>query len=248
MEIGFASAGLGFVAGLLSTLSPCVLPLLPLVLGGALTAHRFGMLALTTGLVLAFVSVGMFVATIGFSIGLDAEVLRQVTAVGLLLAGLVLLSGALQQRFALATSGLGDAANRAIARIVPTGPSRLGGLGGQFVLGVILGAVWSPCVGPTLGAASLLAAQGKDLGAAATVMAAFGAGTAVPLLLIGLLSRQALLRWRGRLMQAGGAVKLVFGATSIALAALILTGADKQLEAALVAASPAWLIRLSTGF
>ena len=232
MEIGFASAGLGFVAGLLSTLSPCVLPLLPLVLGGALTAHRFGMLALTTGLVLAFVSVGMFVATIGFSIGLDAEVLRQVTAVGLLLAGLVLLSGALQQRFALATSGLGDAANRAIARIVPTGPSRLGG---QFVLGVILGAVWSPCVGPTLGAA-------------ATVMAAFGAGTAVPLLLIGLLSRQALLRWRGRLMQAGGAVKLVFGATSIALAALILTGADKQLEAALVAASPAWLIRLSTGF
>jgi len=245
MEIGFASAGLGFVAGLLSTLSPCVLPLLPLVLGGALTAHRFGMLALTTGLVLAFVSVGMFVATIGFSIGLDAEVLRQVTAVGLLLAGLVLLSGALQQRFALATSGLGDAANRLIARIVPTGPSRLGG---QFVLGVILGAVWSPCVGPTLGAASLLAAQGKDLGAAATVTAAFGAGTAVPLLLIGLLSRQALLRWRGRLMQAGGAVKLVFGATSIALAALILTGADKQLEAALVAASPAWLIRLSTGF
>jgi len=242
MEIGYASVGLGFMAGLLSTLSPCVLPLLPLVLGAAVAAHRFGMVALAAGLVLSFVSVGLFVATIGFSIGLDGEVLRQITAIGLLLAGLVLLSGALQQRFALATPGFGDAGNRLIARIVPTG------LGGQFILGVILGAVWSPCVGPTLGAASLLAAQGKDLGAAAAVMAAFGAGTAVPLLLIGPLSRQALLRWRGRLMQAGGAGKSAFGAISIALAGLILTGADCQLEAAVVAASPAWLIRLSTGF
>ena len=242
MEIGLGSIGFGFGAGLLSTLSPCVLPLLPLVLGGAVAAHRFGMIALAAGLVLSFVTVGMFVATIGFSIGLDGDLLRQITAIGLFLIGVVLLSGALQQRFALAASGLGDAGNRLITRMVPNG------LGGQFVLGVILGAVWSPCVGPTLGAASLLAAQGKNLAGATAVMAAFGAGAAVPLVLVGLLSRQALLRWRGRLMQAGGAGKSFLGATAIAVAALILTGSDKIVEAALVNASPVWLTRLTTGF
>ena len=242
MEIGLGSIGFGFLAGLLSTLSPCVLPLLPLVLGGAVAAHRFGMLALGAGLVVSFVAVGLFIATVGFSIGLDGDLLRQVTAIGLFLIGMVLLSGALQQRFALAASGLGDAGNRLITRIVPSG------LGGQFILGTILGAVWSPCVGPTLGAASLLAAQGKDLGAAAVVMAAFGAGAAVPLVLVGLLSRQALMRWRGRLMQAGGTGKTFLGATAIAVAALILTGSDKIVEAALVNASPVWLTRLTTGF
>lgn len=242
MELSLGSVGFGFLAGLLSTLSPCVLPLLPLVLGGAVAAHRFGMIALGAGLVLSFVAMGLFVATIGFSMGLDGAVLRQVTAVGLFLVGVVLLSSALQQRFALFASGLGDAANRLIARIVPSG------LGGQFLLGAILGTVWSPCVGPTLGAASLLAAQGQDIGVAAVVMVAFGAGTAVPLVLVGLLSRQALLRWRGRLMQAGGAGKTALGGIAVAMAALILSGTDKLAETALVNASPAWLTRLTTGF
>ena len=67
MEIGLGSLGLGLLAGVLSTLSPCVLPLLPLVLGGAAAAHRYGRLALAAGLVVSFVGVGMFVATIGFS-------------------------------------------------------------------------------------------------------------------------------------------------------------------------------------
>jgi cytochrome c-type biogenesis protein len=129
-----------------------------------------------------------------------------------------------------------------IARVTPEG------LGGQFLLGALLGAVWSPCVGPTLGAASVLAAQGRDVASVAAVMAAFGLGTAVPLLLIGTLSREALGRWRGRLMGAGKAGKLVLGGAALAVAALILTGADRAIETALVAASPAWLTDLTTRF
>ena len=63
--------GLALLAGILSTLSPCVLPLLPIVLGAALTEHRFGPLALAAGVALSFVVVGLFVATVGFAIGLD---------------------------------------------------------------------------------------------------------------------------------------------------------------------------------
>jgi cytochrome c-type biogenesis protein len=242
MGLPFASVGFGFVAGVLSVLSPCVLPLLPLVLGPATAAHRLGLPALAAGLVASFVGVGLFVATIGFSIGLDGEVFRDASAVLLAALGAVLLSDALQRRFALATGGVSNLGNRMIARVTPEG------LGGQFLLGALLGAVWSPCVGPTLGAASVLAAQGRDIASVAAVMGAFGLGTAVPLLLIGTLSREALGRWRGRLMGAGKAGKLVLGGAALAVAALILTGADRAIETALVAASPAWLTDLTTRF
>ena len=242
MGLPFASIGFGFVAGVLSVLSPCVLPLLPLVLGPAAAAHRLGLPALAAGLVASFVGVGLFVATIGFSVGLDGEVFRDASAVLLAALGAVLLSDALRLRFALATGGVSNFGNRMIARVTPEG------LGGQFLLGLLLGAVWSPCVGPTLGAASLLAAQGRDIASVAAVMAAFGLGTVVPLLLIGTLSRGVLSRWRGRLMEAGKAGRLALGGTALAVAALILTGADRAIETVLVAASPAWLTDLTTRF
>src|SRR5277367_3039516 len=221
--MGLGSIGFAFLAGALSTLSPCVLPLLPLVLGGAASAHRFGMAALAAGLVLSFVAVGLFVATIGFAIGLDGDLFRTVSAVLLALIGVVLLSGALQRRFATAASGVADAGNRLLGRFAPAG------LPGQFVIGVVLGAVWSPCVGPTLGAASVLAAQGRDLFAVAAVMIAFGVGTALPLLAVGLLSRAALQRWRGRMLSAGAGGKYLLGGGAVLVSLLILTGADHAL-------------------
>ena len=235
--------GLGFLAGILSILSPCVLPLVPLVMGPAASAHRLGVPALAAGLVVSFVAIGLFVATIGFTIGLDADLFRLVAAVLLALAGLLLLSGALQRRVALATGGaLGNAAHRLLARLAPAG------LAGQFVIGLLLGAVWSPCAGPTLGAASLLAAQGRDLPQVAAIMAAFALGTAIPLLALGLLSRQAFQRWRGRLAGTGQAGRLVLGGASLAVALLILSGADHALETALVQVSPAWLTDVTTRF
>jgi len=236
----------GLLAGVLSTLSPCVLPLLPLVLGSAVAAHRFGMLALGAGLILAFVGVGFFVATIGFSIGLDGDVFRVMSAVLLAAVGLVLLSAPLQARLAIATSGMGNAGNSLLSRFAPE--RALGGWPGQFVIGLVLGAIWSPCVGPTLGAASLLAAKGENLGDAAAVMAAFGLGAAMPLVLVGSLSRQALMRWRGRMMAAGQGGKYVLGGGALTVALLILTGWDRALETAMVNASPAWLTDLTTRF
>lgn len=242
VTVGIGSLGFGFAAGVLSTLSPCVLPLLPLVLTGAASAHRFGMAALTAGLVLSFVTIGLFVATVGFSIGLTGDLFRSISAVLLAIVGVVLLSGALQARFARTTSGFANAGHQLLSRLSPSG------LTGQFLVGLMLGAIWSPCVGPTLGAASVLAAQGKDLASVALVMAAFAVGTALPLLLVGALSRTTLRRWQGSMMGAGRAGKQVLGATVLAVALLILTGADHSLETSLVSASPAWLTDLTTRF
>lgn len=242
MAVPIGGIGFGFLAGILSTLSPCVLPLLPLVLGPAVAAHRLGVPALAAGLVTSFVAVGLFVATIGFSVGLDGGVFRSISAVLLGLLGGVMLSEALQQRFAMAAGGIGNVGNRLIERVSPSG------LGGQFVLGLLLGAIWSPCVGPTLGAASVLAAQGRDLASVAIIMAAFAVGAAIPLLIVGSLSRQAYSRWRGHLMETGKLGKIILGVGALAVAAMIVTGLDRTLEAALVAASPTWLVDITTRY
>ena len=83
--------GLAFLAGVLSILSPCVLPLLPMVLGGAVSEHKFGPVALAAGLALSFTAIGIFVALIGFALGLDASVFRVAAAVLMITLGALLL-------------------------------------------------------------------------------------------------------------------------------------------------------------
>lgn len=233
---------LGFIAGVLSTLSPCVLPLLPLVLGAAVSQHRYGPVALAAGLALSFVTIGLFVATIGFSIGLDSAVFRNVGALLLLGVGVVLLIPRFQTQLAVAGGPVSGWADRRFGDFAPTG------LKGQFAAGLLLGAVWSPCVGPTLGAASVLAAQGEDLGHVAIVMAAFGLGAALPLLVLGLLSREAMFRWRKKILLAGRGGKAMLGGFLLAMGLFILAGIDKKLETLLVETSPAWLTHLTTQF
>jgi cytochrome c-type biogenesis protein len=94
----------------------------------------------------------------------------------------------------------------------------------------------------------VLAAQGRHLASVAAIMVAFGLGAAVPLLLIGTLSRKALERWRGRFRGTGKTGKILLGATTIGISVLILTGLDHVLETMAVSASPAWLIDLTTRF
>ncbi|MGL4635917.1 MAG: cytochrome c biogenesis CcdA family protein [Beijerinckiaceae bacterium] len=233
---------LAALAGVLSTLSPCVLPILPIVLGTAATEHRLGPLALATGLALSFVAIGMFIATVGFSIGLTGDVFRMAAAVLMILIGVVLLVPQFSMQLAAAGGPAGNWVEQRFGGFSTTG------LGGQFAVGLLLGAVWSPCVGPTLGAASVLASKGENLGQVALTMLSFGIGAGLPLVLLGFLSREALMKWRNKLMSAGGRGKMIFGAVLVTAGVLVLTGLDKTIEGALVNASPAWLTELTTRF
>jgi len=233
---------LAALAGVLSVLSPCVLPLLPIVLGAAAAEHRLAPAALALGVAISFTVLGLFVSTIGFAIGLDAGVFRVLAAVVLMTVGIVLLAAPLQARLAAAGGPIGNYVEETFGRFSTRGAS------GQFALGLLLGAVWAPCVGPTLGAASILAARGENLGQVAIAMAVFGLGAALPLLAMGMLSREAMMRWRGRLLEAGSGGKAVLGILLVTVGIMILTGIDKRIEAALVAASPAWLTDLTTRY
>ena len=108
----FGSAGLAFLAGLLSILSPCVLPLLPIVLGTAAAEHRLAPAALAGGVALSFVAIGLVVATIGYGIGLDGDVFRIAAAVLMILVGTVLAVPTLQVSVATAGGPVSDWADR----------------------------------------------------------------------------------------------------------------------------------------
>jgi cytochrome c-type biogenesis protein len=219
-----------------------VLPILPIVLGAAAGEHRRGPLALAAGLAVSFVIIGMFIATVGFSVGLTGDVFRIAAAVLMVLIGIVLLVPQFSMR--LAAAG-GPAGNWVEQRF---GGFSTSGLSGQFALGLLLGAVWSPCVGPTLGAASVLAAKGENLGQVALTMLVFGIGAGLPLALLGSLSREALMRWRNKMLAAGSKGKMIFGAVLLVAGTLVLSGLDKTVESFLVDASPEWLTVLTTRF
>jgi cytochrome c-type biogenesis protein len=233
---------LAFAAGLLSILSPCVLPLVPIVLGAAIVAHPLGALALAAGLALSFTVLGLLLALVGFGLGIDAGMLRVAAAMIMIALGAILLVPSWQARLAAAGGPLSSWTDRRFGGFASSG------LAGQFAIGLLLGAVWSPCVGPTLGAASLLASQGQDLARVTLTMAIFGIGAALPLVLLGLLSRATLMRVRSKLMSAGKFGKGALGAAFILIGAAIVSGTDKKIEAALVEASPQWLTELTTSF
>ncbi|HSH73857.1 MAG TPA: cytochrome c biogenesis CcdA family protein [Methylophilaceae bacterium] len=238
----FGSYGLSFLAGTLSILSPCVLPLVPILIGSAVNTHRYGPVFLAFGLATSFTIVGVLLASLGSAIGLDQSVLRMVAAGLLIIFGLILFSSALQEKFALAASGLSGSGQSLLNKISTDS------LFGQFLLGLILGIVWSPCVGPTLGATITLASQGENLAHVTLIMALFGIGAGMPLILLGLLSRQAMMKFRSKLFMAGAIGKKILGAFLLLVGIMILTGADKQLEALVVSHSPDWLIELTTRY
>lgn len=230
------------VAGSLSTLSPCVLPLIPILITSALNTHKLGPYALAVGLALSFTVVGVFLATLGVSLGLDQDTFRIAAAVLLIGFGAILLSATLQERFAVAASGFSNSGQSLLNRISTDS------LAGQFMLGLILGVVWSPCVGPTLGAAITLASQGQNLGHITLVMALFGIGAGIPLILLGLLSRQAMMRFGDRLLLAGQAGKKVLGVLLLLVGIMIIMSWDKQLESLALDLLPEWLINFSVRF
>lgn len=237
-----AGLALAFAAGLLSILSPCVLPLVPIVLGAAMAAHPLGAFALAAGLAMSFTVLGLLFALVGFGLGIDAGMFRLVAATIMIVLGAILLVPSWQAQLAAAGGPISSWADRHVGGFASSG------LAGQFAIGFLLGAVWSPCVGPTLGAASLLASQGHDLLWVTLTMAVFGVGAALPLILLGLLSRATLMCVRSKLMSAGKLGKGLLGAAFIMIGVAIVSGADKRIEAALVDASPRWLTELTTSF
>lgn len=188
----------------------------------------------------SFTAVGLVIAFLGLAIGLDGGVLRAVAAGLMVLFGVTLLVPPLQVGFARLLGPLAGGGGTVLGRLSGNG------LGGQFGLGLLLGAVWSPCTGPTLGAAVGLAAQGENLFHAGLVMAAFSLGAAAPVLALAYGSRQALMARRERMARLANVAKPAMGVVLAVVGLLVLLGIDKMIEAVLVGLMPPWLVDLTT--
>ena len=234
LELFFA-----YGAGLLTLLNPCVLPVLPIVLGSALQADRRGPLALAAGMSVSFVAFGLTVASIGPAIGLDQQTLTLVGA-GLMVGfGLVLVVPTLGQRFEMATAGIASGADTRLDGM------DLSGLRGQFLGGLLLGAVWSPCIGPTLGGAIALASQGESLLRATAIMVFFALGVSTLILGLGLGAQTALRRRANALRGLAERSKPLMGALFIGVGVMLLLGVHHIIEAWAIDVMPTWLLDLS---
>lgn len=235
---------LAFLAGALTTLNPCVLPMLPFVLATALREGRWGPLALMGGMSLTFTVLGTLVASVGPAIGLSTEAIRVAGAVVMIALGFAMLLPATQRVFATGLGPVADQASGFLDRL------SLGGLSGQFVTGMLLGAIWSPCAGPSLFAAIGLASQTGTVAQAALAMFAFSLGASSILLALAYGAREVLARRKAALMDlaTSGRAKMIFAALFIGMGVMILSGLDKSIEAALVRAMPEWLVDFTTQF
>lgn len=220
----WAELGLSLAAGSLTTLSPCVFPLLPLVVGGPMQAHRTAPMAMGAGMVLSFTGIGLLVGTLGDAIGLTGDGVRHAGALMLLLFGTVMLIPALDARFSRWITPLATSAQSASARVNPS--SWVGAL----ALGGLLGLVWSPCSGPLLGTALALVASEGGAARGALILGLFGIGAALPLVAVAYASRAGMVRARGWVQGGAGWIKRAFGVALLALGLAILSGFDKQIE------------------
>jgi cytochrome c-type biogenesis protein len=241
LALSLPQLGLSVAAGGLTTLSPCVFPLLPLVLGGAVQGHRFAPVAMGLGMVLSFAGIGVVLGALGPALGIDADTIRVAGAAMLIAFALVMLVPALGDRFSRWMLPIASAANAASTRLDG------GSLLSAAALGAVLGLVWSPCSGPLLGSAlTLVASEGGAL-RGGVVLALFGLGAATPLVAVAYASRSGFMRARDWILARIEGVRRGFAVLLGGMGIAILTGADKWVEARVLGWLPDAWVNLTIG-
>jgi len=232
---------LAFFAGTLTVINPCILPLLPVVVAAAFANGKLGAAALLAGLVAGFATLGVLVNATGALFGIGENTLRIAVSVLLIVFGAVLLIPALEQRFSNLVAPVGAAGANLAARASNYG------IAGQFLVGILLGAIWAPCSGPSVGAALSLAAEAGGYLAAAARMTAFALGAALVLFLVAIGARSLAAR-SGGVSRIAPYAKKIAGSAFLLVGILMLSGFDRAIEAALVDLMPDWLITFTTKF
>ena len=231
-----------YLAGLLTLINPCVLPLLPIIIASALQSSRLGPLALAAGLVVSFTVFGVSVTAFGHLIGLNEDSLNRIASVLMILFGLALLIPRAGMLLSTAAGPVATSAGTQMDKLQSSG------LGGQALIGMLLGAVWSPCSGPTLGGAIGLAASGESLVQATATMLFFGFGVATILLVLAYGSREVLTSRHARLSQWMPWAKPFMGFVLLLVGLTLFFHWNRYIEVWMLDVMPIWLQDLSVRF
>lgn len=207
MELGLPSLALAFAAGLASVASPCVLPVVPIIVAGPPGEHRARPALIVGGIAASFVAMGVLTSLFGAAVGPWVPALEKGVGLLVVLTGLLLLLGVNPWK------RLGS-----LQRLQVGGGGRASGL----LLGLSLGLVWIPCVGPVLSGVLALVATDGRLPAGVLLLLAYALGFAIPMLAVGYGSQALRLRIRA-LAARPLAVRWASGLLLLAFGALILT-------------------------
>ncbi|WP_420594069.1 cytochrome c biogenesis CcdA family protein [Deinococcus sp.] len=217
---------IAFLGGVLTVASPCVLPVLPVLLSGTV-GGRARPAGITVGFIGSFVLITLFLATIVSALGLSPDTLRWVAVALLFTFGLTLAIPAIQQRFELLA-----------ARAVPQRQSaNSDGFFGGLMVGATLGLVWTPCVGPILASVTTLALSGSVTAFAAAVTLSYALGVAVPMLAI-MRGGRALLTRVPALMNNLSGIQRAFGVVLALFAVGMAFGLDRVAQTFIVERVP----------
>ena len=228
-----------YEAGLLTLLNPCVLPLLPLIAAGSVARHPAGPLAMAAGLAVSFTLAGISIFAITRATGLAQEDIT--VAAGWLMVGFGVVQ--LVPQAQMGFSRLAGAAASGGTQLMGKVEGR--GLGGEFVAGTLLGLAWSPCIGPTLGGAIGLAAQGDNLLLAFAIMVMFSAGAATVMLVLAYGARSLISSRRALLARVMPHAKTILGVGLIVVGLAIVFHIDRVLEGWALTTLPAWFTDFS---
>ena len=229
----------GYLAGLLTLINPCVLPVLPIVLASSLQSHKLGPLALAAGMSTSFVTLGLFVASVGPALGVYDDTVASFTALLMAGFGLILLVPRLSAGFATTTTGMSASADASMNDVQSTT------LTGQFLGGMLLGGVWSPCIGPTLGAAIGLASQGGSLIEAGATMVSFALGVSTLIIGIGYGAQKLIRRHQGLMQTIATRSRPVLGAIFVVIGVGLYFNVHHMIDAWAIQTLPAWLVDFS---
>ncbi len=216
--------GFAFLAGIVTIASPCILPLLPIVLSGSTGAGKLRPFGIVTGFVLVFTLATLGLSALVRATGVSPNVTRWIAVVVLALFGIVMLVPKLtilMESFASRLATAGSRAQMATREATGFGPG--------LVVGATLGLVWTPCVGPIMASVITLAATGAVGGVAVAVTVAYALGTGLPMLGI-IIGGRALVGRLSGLKKAGGAIQRVFATLMILVAAAIAFNLDRDFQ------------------
>ena len=209
----FLLVGVAFVAGVVTAISPCVLPVLPIVLAGGATGGRRRSYAIVAGLVASFTAFTLAATALLSALGLPDDLLRNIAIAVVLLVGLSLLVPPLSRLFERPFQALGR--------------RRPGDAGGGFLLGASLGLLFTPCAGPVIAAVAVLAATSRFSVESVLVTLSYALGAGVVLLLFAL-AGQSGMKLQG-LRRRAPQVRQALGAVIAGAAVLMIFGLDLRL-------------------
>lgn len=230
-----------FLAGMLITLSPCILPVLPVMAASGLAKHRYAPVLTGLGLAIGFALMGASVNGLLQLLDISIAQSRPVFAIIILLLGVMLVVPAFKSGASSLLAPLAAKADNLASRLEQKP-------GGALWLGLLLGAIWSPCAGPVLGAALSFTNTSASIVSATLQMFVFGLGAALPLIIVAYLMAGSAHRFLPKFAAKGERGRQILGYSLILVALLILTNLDQTLLVLATENLPASWLELITRY